>query len=68
MTVVSPCGTVIVSSLGYFSYVGSSFKISHPSLSLSLGVHHIQEYFKKKRGGGAKNYQATGGEGQAHLS
>ena len=30
--------------------VGSSSKPSHPSLPVSLGAHHIQEYFKKKRG------------------
>ena len=50
MPVVYPCGTVSVSSLGSFSSVGSSSKTSHPSLTLSIGVHHIQEYFKKKRG------------------
>ena len=47
---VYPCGTVSVSSLGSFSSVGSSSKPSHPSLPLSLGERHIQEYFKKKRG------------------
>ena len=47
---VYPRGTVSVSSLGYFLSVGSSSKPSHPSLPLSLGAHHIQEYFKKKRG------------------
>ena len=46
---VYPCGKVSVSSLGSFSYVGSSSKPSHPSLPLSLGAHHIQEYSKKKR-------------------
>ena len=46
----NPRGTVIVSSLGYFSYVGSSSKPSHSYLHLSLGLHLIQEYFKKKRG------------------
>ena len=50
VTFVYPCGTVSVSSLGYFSYVGSSSKPSHPSLPLSLGSRHIQEYFKNKRG------------------
>ena len=50
MTVVYPCGTVIVSSLGSFMYVGSSSKPSHPSIPLSIGVHRIQEYFKKKMG------------------
>ena len=47
---VYPRGTVSVSSLGSFSSVGSSSKPSHPSLSLSLGARHIEEYFKKKRG------------------
>ena len=47
---VYPCGTVSVSSLGSFSSVGSSSKPSNPSLPLSLGVHNIQEYFKRKRG------------------
>ena len=42
-------GMVGVSSLGYFSSIGSSSKPSHPSLPLSLGAYHIQEYFKKKR-------------------
>ena len=50
MPVVYPCGTVSVSSLGYFSSVGSLSKPSNPSLPLSLGVHRIQEYFNKKRG------------------
>ena len=54
MPFVCPCGTVSVSSLGYFSSVGSSYKSSHPSLPLSLGVHRIQECFKRKRGGGRK--------------
>ena len=45
----TPRGTVSVSSLGYFSSVGSSSKLSHPSLPLFLGAHHIQEYFNKKR-------------------
>ena len=47
---VYPRGTVSVSSLGYFSFVGSSSKPSHPSLPLSLGAHNIQEYFKRKMG------------------
>ena len=49
MPVVSPCGIVIFSPLGYFLSVVSSSKTSHPYLPLSLGVHHIQEYLKKKR-------------------
>ena len=47
---VYPRGMVSFSSLGYFSSVGSSSKTSNPSLPLSLGVHNIQEYFKRKRG------------------
>ena len=50
MPVVYPHGAVSVSSLSYFSSVGSSSKPSHPYLPLSLGVHYIQEYFKKKSG------------------
>ena len=46
---VYSCGTFSVSSLGYFSSVGSTSKPSHPSLPLSLGACHIQEYFNKKR-------------------
>ena len=49
-----PRGTVSLSSLGYFLSVGSSSKPSHPSLPVSVGARHIQEYFKKKRVGGAK--------------
>ena len=41
---------VSVSSLGYFSSVGSSSKPSRPSLHVYLVARHIQEYFKKKRG------------------
>ena len=48
MPVVYPYGAVSVSSLGYFSSVGSSSKPSHTSLPLSIRVHHIQEYFQKK--------------------
>ena len=47
---VYPRGTVSVSSLGYFSSVGSSSKPSHPSLPISIRSRHIQEYLKKKRG------------------
>ena len=43
-------GTVSVSSLVYFSSVGSSSKPSRPSLPLSLRARHIQEYFNKNRG------------------
>ena len=50
MYIVYPRWKVSVSSLGYLSSVGSSYKPSRPSLSLYLGVNHIQEYFKKKRG------------------
>ena len=47
---VYPCGTSSVSSLGYFLSVGSSYKPSNSSLTFAIVVHHIQEYFKKKRG------------------
>ena len=50
MEVVYPRGTVIVSSLGSFSSIGSSSKPSRTSLPLSIGSCHIQEYVKKKRG------------------
>ena len=50
MPVFYPRGKVSVSSLGSFSYVGSSFKPSNPSVPLSIGVHRIQECYKKKRG------------------
>ena len=51
MSVVSPRGSVSVSSLSFFSSIGSSPKPSHSSSPLSLGACYIQEYFKKKRGG-----------------
>ena len=50
MPFIYPCGTVSVSSLGYFSSACSSSKPFHPSLPVSVGALHIQEYFKKKRG------------------
>ena len=50
VTVVYTCGTVSVSSLGSFSSVGYSSKPSHPSLPVSVGARHIQEYLKDKRG------------------
>ena len=65
---VYPRGTFNVSSLGSFFSVGSSLKTSHPPLPISLVLHRIQEYFKKKRGGGSKIHQATGGEGQARAA
>ena len=46
---VYPHGTVSVSSLGYFSSVGSSSKPPHPSLPVSVGSRHIKEYFKNNR-------------------
>ena len=49
VTVVYPRGMVSVSSLGYFSSVGSSYKPYHPSLPVSVRAHHIQEYLKNKR-------------------
>ena len=51
---VYPRGTVSVSSLCYFSYVGSSSKLSRSSLPLYLAAHHFQDYFKKKRWGKQK--------------
>ena len=47
--VIYPCGTVSLSSLGYFSSVGSSPKSSHPSFPVSLVSFHIQEYFNNYR-------------------
>ena len=47
--IVYPRGTISVSSLGSFSSVGSLTKPSHPSLTLSFEVHHIQDHPKKKR-------------------
>ena len=48
--ILYPRGIVSVSSLGYFSSVGYSYKPSHTSLPVSVGACHIQEYFKKNRG------------------
>ena len=42
VSVVYPCGTVSVSSLGYFSSVGYSSKPSHPYFPVSLVDCHIQ--------------------------
>ena len=61
----TPDGTVSVSSLGYFSSIGSSSKPYHPSLPISFGVLHIEEYFKKKRGG-ARKYSRPQGENSRH--
>ena len=44
--VAYPRRTVSVSSIDYFLSVGPSYKPSHYYLPLSLGVHHIQEYFE----------------------
>ena len=52
MPVFNPCGSVSDSSLDYFLSISSSSKPSHPSLPLSLGACHIQEYLKKNRVGG----------------
>ena len=41
--VVYPCGTVSLSSLGYFYSVGSYYKPSRPSLPVSVRARHIQE-------------------------
>ena len=54
VTFVYPRGEFSFSSLVSFSSVVYSSKPSHPSLSISVGARHIQEYFKKKRGGGRK--------------
>ena len=50
MPVVYPNGTVSVSSLGYFSSLGYSYKTSHYYFPVSLRVRHIKEYFKNKSG------------------
>ena len=51
---VYPRRMASVSSLGYFSFVGSSSKSSNPYLPVSVGALQILEYFKNKRGGGTK--------------
>ena len=51
VTGVYPRGTVSISSLGYFSSMGSSYKPSHPYFLLSLEECHVQE-FSRRRGGG----------------
>ena len=43
------CGKSSVSSLSSFLSVGSSYKPSHPSLTLFIRVNHIQGCFNKKR-------------------
>ena len=48
--VVYARGMDCVSSLGYFSSVGSSSKPSRTSLPVSLGSRHFQEYLNIKRG------------------
>ena len=65
MPVVYPRGTVSVSSLGYFLSVVSSYKPSHLYFPLYILVHHIQEYFKKKRGRKQKYIKPQEGEGRA---
>ena len=50
VSVVYPCGTISVSSLDSFSYVGSSSKPYHTSLPVSVRALHIQEYLEKNRG------------------
>ena len=65
MPIVYPLGAVNVSLLASFSYVGSSYKPSHPSLSLSLGVHCIQDCFKKK-GGRKQKYIKSQKEKASH--
>ena len=41
VSVVYTHGTVSVSSLGYFLSILSSYKPSHPPLTLSIGERHI---------------------------
>ena len=50
VTVVYPCGKVSVSSHGSFLSVGYYSKTFYTSFTLYLGICHIQEYLKKKRG------------------
>ena len=52
VTAVHPRGAVIVSSLGCFLSVGSSYKHYHPSLPVSFRLFQTQEYFKNNRWGG----------------
>ena len=52
---VYPHGSVSVSSLGYFPYVGSSFKTSHSSPSLYIYEHTIFKIISRIRGRGSKN-------------
>ena len=56
LTFVYPRGTVSVSPMGYFSYFGSYSKPSYPSLPVSVGERHIQEYFKKKKRGRKRKF------------
>ena len=49
VSVLYPCGTVVVSSLGYFLSVVYSYKPYHNYFPLYLVARHIQEYIKKKR-------------------
>ena len=50
VTFVYPCGTVSVSSLGYFSSVGSSSKPSHPSLTHSISEQASSKGISIRRG------------------
>ena len=52
--VVYACGAVSISSLGSFSYVGSSSKPSYPYFPVSIVARHIQYYFNDKRGKGGR--------------
>ena len=45
-----PHGTVIVSSLVYFSSAGSSSKAPKSPLPISLRARHIEDYFKENSG------------------
>ena len=55
VTFIYPCGTVIVSSLGYFSSNGSSSKLSHPYLPFSLSEHATFKSISRRRRGGKEN-------------
>ena len=55
MPVVYPRGTVSVSSLGYFSSIGSSSKPSHHSLTISLSEYNIFNSISRKIMEGSEN-------------
>ena len=55
LPVVFPRGAVSVSSLNYFSYVGSYSKPSYYCLTLSLSEHTIFKSISRIKGGGIKD-------------